>query len=564
MRYSNINGVALALVLCLVTQDALAQTVPSSVDPGQVIQRWRQEEEQTRLPSLTLPQERPSQSVAAGDVSGETFILKDVVLDHATVLTAAEVRDAVVSFLGKETGFTQLEAVAKRLTALYRGRGYILSSVFLAPQEIGEEGVVHFHAVEGRISAVVFEGAVSPSSRMKELAQEIQATAPVKAENVERGLLLMNDLPGVRARAVFRPAPVQTDAAELVILLEKQEAEYALALDNRGSRYLGPWQASGTGVWHNLIGRDNTITARALTSIPADELKYADVTHEQFLGSRGLKLSVHAATSKTRPGGNVSALDIQGDSQTLAARLSLPVWRSRPMNLTGYSGLSLLNTESVLAGVPDGKDRVRVMELGAAFDLTDRLSGKTEIESGLRKGVGFLGATPNGVGRSRLNGERNFTSFYGLVTRMQYLPRGFSAVLAAKGQYALDALLASEEFAVGGADFGRAYDSAEITGDHGAAGSFELRYAPEMTLVGVDDWHLYGFYDGGVVWNRDRVALDPVQESVISAGGGLRLALRGGAEAQFEAATPLTRTVAAGGGKNDVRFFMKLAHHFSK
>lgn len=563
MKRGYVRGVAVAAALCLAMPCAArAQAVPPSVDPGQVINRWPQEGDVFQAPILVLPED--DSAAPLQDIAGETFVLKEVVLDQATVLAPAEVRDAAAPFIGQETDFARLEALAAKLTALYRRKGYILSSVLLEPQEIGDDGIVHFRAVEGRLAAVTFEGSVSPSPRMERLAQSIRSAGPARAGDIERGLLLMNDLPGVGVRAVFRPSPMQAEASDLVILLEKEKNSYGIALDNRGSRYLGPWQASGTAEWKNLFGQDSATTARVLGSLPADELKYADLTHERFLGAGGLKLSLHAAASRTSPGGNVSGLDIQGDSRTLEGRLSMPVLRSRPMNLTVYSGVALLNTESMLLGVANGKDRVRVLELGAEFDVTDRLSGKTEGGGGLRRGMGFLGATKNGAGRSRQNGEHDFTSFYGMISRTQYLPRGFSAVLTAKGQYALDALLASEEFAVGGADFGRAYDAAEITGDHGLAGSLEMRYAPALTLPWVDDWQLYGFYDAGVVWNRDRVALDAARESAASTGGGVRLGLTAGTEAQLEAATPLTRTVAAGEEKSDTRFFVKLAHRFSK
>ena len=65
------------------------------------------------------------------------------------------------------------------------------------------------------------------------------------------------------------------------------------------------------------------------------------------------------------------------------------------------------------------------------------------------------------------------------------------------GQYALDPLFASEEFAVGGPVYGSAYDPAEITGDSGVAARAELRYSNTAPQASIDIFQIYGFYDMG-------------------------------------------------------------------
>jgi len=66
-----------------------------------------------------------------------------------------------------------------------------------------------------------------------------------------------------------------------------------------------------------------------------------------------------------------------------------------------------------------------------------------------------------------------------------------------QAQYALEPLLATEQFAYGGAQqaLGRAYDPAEIIGDRGMAGSLELRMnlSPEKRFW--QAMQLYVFYD---------------------------------------------------------------------
>src|SRR3546814_13175344 len=88
------------------------------------------------------------------------------------------------------------------------------------------------------------------------------------------------------------------------------------------------------------------------------------------------------------------------------------------------------------------------------------------------------------------------------------LGRRFVGRLRMTGQYSADRLSGNERLAVGGPDYGRAFDTALLSGDRGLAGSFELAFRPELTprLKGTE---IYGFIDGareiGRAEGRERV-----------------------------------------------------------
>jgi hemolysin activation/secretion protein len=121
-------------------------------------------------------------------------------------------------------------------------------------------------------------------------------------------------------------------------------------------------------------------------------------------------------------------------------------------------------------------------------------------------------------------------------------------------------LLLPEQFALGGARFGRAYDPAEITGDDAVAGSLELRYGRFVESRFLRSYQLYAFYDVGAVWNQD-VSDGTQRQSLASAGGGIRLALPQDFAASLEIAKALTRRVAAEGDK-PVRVFVSVSASF--
>ena len=70
---------------------------------------------------------------------------------------------------------------------------------------------------------------------------------------------------------------------------------------------------------------------------------------------------------------------------------------------------------------------------------------------------------------SRIDGRAVFTKVTLDVSRYQGISNEWGVYVAAMGQYAANPLLSAEEFRVGGARFGRAYNPSEISGDDGAA-----------------------------------------------------------------------------------------------
>ena len=137
--------------------------------------------------------------------------------------------------------------------------------------------------------------------------------------------------------------------------------------------------------------------------------------------------------------------------------------------------------------------------------------------------------------------------------------------LGAGGQWTDEPLLSSEQFALGGRRFGRAYEPAEIVGDRALAARIEPAYFGRAGGI-VQSWQLYGFWDGGKVWYRTipPSGQRPAQ-SLASAGFGTRLFASRSITATLEAAWPLTRPVAsrvADGEGNDMRILGSIVARF--
>lgn len=551
-----------AAIFFMQSVNAFAQQEPSSVQPGQVIQKF----EDRLLPKASRkegePKEKAGEQLLTAKEGG--FTLNQVVIMGATVYTQKDVDAAVKDFLGQKVDFAILGQIERQLTAKYRDDGYILSRVILEPQGI-KNGIVHYRAIEGYLSAVILEGDTKTQSDfLTSAVAKMKASRPLKSDDAERYLLLIDDLPGMTARSLFRPSPDVQNASEMVITVQQDPFEGYAAVDNRGSRFLGPWEVTGVAAENSMFNPFERTTLRVISSLPADEMRFFDISHEQQLGTEGTKAVFRVGATDTGPGGSVSNLDIAGDSVVYEAKLAHPFVRKRQFNWTGYASLNVLNSHSEIPGVSTAKDKVRTLRMGSSFDFTDSLAGVNLLDVQVRQGLDILDMTPAGVGRTRDNGEPEFTDFHVTATRIQQLPGNFSAALQVDGQRSLDPLLASEEIGLGGAVFGRAYDSSEIAGDDGVIGSIELRYSEfSPSWENVVSYQPYGFYDIGKVWNQDVVGInEEKKQSLASYGAGVRVNFKNNMEGGLEVAVPLTHTVASEGDDKPARVFIKLGKRF--
>jgi len=533
-------------------------TPPSSTNPG-VIMRGL-EEDNTTAPSrledvVVVPKEESS---GKGLSTVKTFVLKKVILDKPNVYTPEILFDMYKDMVGQKVSFADLNVIAQRVTKRYREDGYIFSRAILPPQKV-VDGVVHLRAVEGRIVHVKLVGNYTDKNGLiQKFADQIDTSQAANSKEIERYLLLINDLPGITAKSFIKPS-AETGGGDLIIDVEQKPFEGSASIDNRGGRYLGPERGTVVGAFNDVFGLHDRTTLRGILASDPRELEFGDITHEEQIGSDGAKITGRAAFTSSDPGGNISSLAIHGDSQMYDLEGLYPLLRSRQYNFNLVAGFNALDSVTDVAGTQTADDRVRTVRAGTRFDLTDPLKGVNQFEVMATQGISGLGATPDGLGRSRANGHEDFLKGDATATRVQQLPDLLSLMVSGTGQISNHPLLASEEFTVGGPTYGRAYDSGEITGDSGYAGVAELRYGgPVENNKLIQSYQAYTFIDYGKVNNQNPGAGESSEDSLTSTGLGMRFNLEQSFSGYVELDKPLNKPVASTGDTGSRLFFSVL------
>jgi hemolysin activation/secretion protein len=534
--------------------------VPTSAEPQQIEKRF------DNLAPRTISQptiEAPADEEGKGESKTKIFKLNSVQFEGNTVFSNEELSSMAAEYKGKQVSLFDLRNIARNITKKYRDAGYILSKAVLSPQKI-KDGVVKIQVMEGFISEVTFSGKVSGDGKIiKNFAEKIKSLRPINKADLERYLLLADDLPGVTARSVIRASSTTPGASELIINLEDKKQEYSVSADNYGSRFVGPYQLTGVAAFNSLFGMFDRTTFRTVNATQSDELFFYDILHEEQVFSEGTKLKVRFANSESQPGGRIQSLDIEGDSKTIEANLEHPFIRSRTTNLTGRTGFKTNDSRTNISGILQSNDRVRSWANGITLDFEDGLNSSNSISFDMTTGFDILGATEDGVGRSRSNGEHEFNKFNAEIIRLQKITDNISLFTSAAGQFSNDPLLSSEEASFGGRRYGRGYDPAEISGDKGAAGLAELRFNSDYQNVYVKNVQYYTFYDVAGVWNENILAGEQSKQTLASAGAGVRFNLKYDLTGDLSIAAPLTREVNAESNSGDEpRIFFSINKRF--
>ncbi len=561
-----------ALVIGITTAHAQVAQQTGIADPSRV------EKDQLRQPDLTpkvqpeVGVNRPAPLNAPAGAENVKFKLNAINFQGSTVYSDAELQSVFGGQLGQTISLADLYTIANELTIKYRNDGYILTQVVIPPQEISG-GSPTLRVVEGYVAGVTVqksdENAPVNMANIEAYAAGIQrGNAPLNTRDLERQLLIINDLPGVTARSVLSPSPTTPGAADLAIIIDYDPIDGIVSVDDYGSRYLGPIQVGAAATLNSMLGQNEAINAQ-LVMAPQSwyELAYGSVGYEQPIGTLGTKIHFRASATDTDPGYDLEQFDVKGRSYLLNAGLTHPFIRSRAENLYGRLNFDWRRVKSENNIEPDRKDHLSVLRAGGRYEFIDTIfgAGANTLDLEVSKGLNILGANEEGdANMTRAGGDPQFTKLEAEIQRLQRVTNDVNLLLAARGQWASDALLSSEEFSVGGINSGRGYDPSEISGDRGVSARAELQWDEPLKFDSknfVEDYQLFGFYDIGRVWNEDATTSTQKRDSIASVGGGVRFDLPYQIDADLAVAFPMTRVVATQKDR-DPKFYFSVSKRF--
>ncbi|MDQ2187363.1 ShlB/FhaC/HecB family hemolysin secretion/activation protein [Alcaligenaceae bacterium A4P071] len=510
-------------MLSLVGQTAWSQQFPNAGSQLQQI---------TPVPALPKPSpdiriERPDVDTGAAPAGQEKIVVNSLAFDGATAFSEAQLRDVAGFVPGNALTLAELRSIAAKVADYYRQQGYFVAQAYLPAQEVND-GRVTVAVVEGRYGAISLRNQSRLSNQVATaMLGDVTSGETVRIADLERGLLLMSDLPGVAVKSTLAPG-ANAGASDLIVDVDPgQTVTGSIDADNHGNRYTGRPRGGAVVNLNNLAGLGDVASVRMLTSL--DGLNYGRASYQIQAGQA--KIGIAYAHLDYKLGREFSSLDANGTAKVASIYGSYPLVRSRDANT--YVQVAFENkrfTDRIDATSTSAKKETQVLTLSLNGDRLNAFGGRSVSSYAFNGVLGTLdqkNAAVRAVDRMSARTEGSYEKLGVNLAHLQGVARDTFLYAGISGQLASKNLDASEKMSLGGMGAVRAYPEGEAQGDQGYVFTLEARQSlPQLASYVPGQVQLVAFVDTGYVkFRKDNWAQGRNSRTLSGAGVGVNWAV---------------------------------------
>jgi len=505
------------ILISLIPVLCIAQPPDISVpDAGQIL---RQQELNTpKLDHFPPPETYEEPEVLEAPEKGVTIAVKSIVINGGESLESREVLQALVAdAIGQRLDFAQLQKLTNLISQHLKAKGWLLTKAYLPKQDV-TEGHIQITIIQGHLEindegqSITIERA--PDTRLnndviQERMRYIISGDTLQGDNLNRTLLLLNELPGIQAKTALEKGKKAGTSRLGLNVKEGNLIKGNATLDDTGSHYTGTWVGNFNVSVNDPFGIGELFS---VGSTHAENLNLGRISFSAPIGYNGLQLNTRYSYLDYSVGRELRKLDSAGVAQTGGIGLSYPFIKSRTFTFSGSADYTIKAMHDSSMNVITSEKQIDSGKVGVNGQYMDHFWGVVGLNQfSYDVSVGnvdlFLDkerAADSSSAKSRgIYDKHNFN-----YTRLQKLTDNLSLFLATNGQWADGNLSSSEKFVLGGSSSVRAYPSGEASGDSGYVTNFEMRYdVPYKSEIGTVQ--LIGFFDSGYIvlhekrWKND-------------------------------------------------------------
>ncbi|ECY2492839.1 ShlB/FhaC/HecB family hemolysin secretion/activation protein [Salmonella enterica] len=497
----------LALIVCTGVQAAVMPSMPGAGTLGNQLRQ-----ESVRTPAapvsapLVLPEEGQARHALSADNHTTVSVKRVVFTDNPPGLkglSEADLQRELATDLNHPQTFAGLEAMAQKITALYRHHGLLVARAVLPPQTM-KDGVLTIRIIPGRYDSAHISNTSSVSTSVAQ--RLVSSTTPqgdvVTRKRLEREALLLGEIPGVNAQVSMKTGSQQGTTAPEITLTPGQRFGGYVGLDNQGDPTTGRSRVMLGGYANNLLGLGDQLRVDLLDAYEKSDLFNGSLDYSLLAGG-GYGTRVGVNYSHLNYHYNLSGLGFNGYSDNWGLYVTQPWIRTSrarvDVRLDGGQQF-LTDTYPDELGVMAGKGRKQVSS--GALTLTGSVA---DLPGGVT-GFGITGTTGNvdlrnGTARLWNQNSGQFSRLNYQLNHDQQVWGPFSVYAGVNGQMTNNNLDASQKFLMGGPSAVRAYDIGDGSVDQGVVGTAEVRShwsLPALAWLGNNPGlTLATFYDQG-------------------------------------------------------------------
>ncbi len=481
------------LALSCLAVESRAQTVP---DAGSLLQQI-QRQQQPELPAKAKPLFAPPPVLKS--LGQETVVVTEFRFAGNTLLSNARLARVVASYKGRKLTFNELQDAAIAVATAYRKAGWVVRAYL--PQQDITSGIVLIQIVEAKFGAVRVDGTTRvANSRITSVIEAAQRPgAPLSADAMDRGLLLLNDMPGVVTEGSLAEGQAEGETDLVVKVKDGPIVTGNVEADNAGQRSTGLSREIANVSFNSPFGWGDRIDAMLLHSLGSD---YERAAYSQPVGNAGWRLGVNASQLTYHVvTADLAGLDARGTSTTVGFESSYPLIRARLENLYFSFAFDDKRFDNKSHDIINSAYSVRVASIGLYGNLFDSLygGGANNASFTFEEGnVDLAGSPSEAADAATVRGAGAFSKLHFSAGRQQTITDRFSLYADISGQVVSKNIDSSERFYLGGSTGVRAYPENEGGGAEGLLLNLEARERLPL------NFNLVGFFDiGSVEMNKN-------------------------------------------------------------
>jgi hemolysin activation/secretion protein len=534
-----------------------AQVAPGA---GQLLQQAPQAPvpQQADKPSLSIPESREAKSadttpipVIRFEVSGNKSF--DTVTLH----------ELVASGEGHTLTLGQIDALVARISAWYHQHGYALSYAYIPAQSVNN-GIIKVKVIEARYGKIKITNASHVNEELvRKTVGDLRPGEQVDSGDLERGLLLLQDLPGANAHAVLSPGSNTGESDLAVQVAPSARVTGQVGVDDLGDVYTGRTRGSASINVNNLLGLGDVLGANLMTA--GNGFTLGQVSYQATVNGFGTRVGASYSELYYAVGDSLQSAGAHGTAGMASAWLVQPLIRSADLNLSTRLEYDHRDLDDVLSSAGlDDRRHIDSVALSLLLDWRDDLLGGGDNHANLSVTPGvvtFGNAAAQAADVAAANTHGNSVILNAGLDRLQTVAGDTALYGSVSWQYSDENLDSSQQWLLGGADSVRGYRVSTIGGSSGVLGTLELRHIFRFQSIGPLQGSV--FLDNGFVkvaawnWAADQNAYD-----LSSAGLGLAWAGRDGLVVKVQVAEPFGGAPQAIGGRPGTQVWAQLVQSF--
>lgn len=506
----------------------------------------------------------PDAANGANQDDGTLIVVRRWNFVGASAISEAELGKLLSPYTGREIGLPELYAATATVTNAYRERGYSYARASLPAQDI-TDGQVTVQLLEARLSEVVLDNhTASEGRRFQSLVGGFHIGQPLRASELERAVLLANDLPGIRAKAELGPGE-QIGQTRVSLRLDQNRSYSGLVhVDNQGSESLDRNRVLASLSADNALGY---FEHAQLTGVFNDDrLQFAQLELGKYLRP-GTQLLARGLHSEYAVGGSFAALGVDGRAEIGTLALQQSWVRSLGLNLSSLSELAYKRgTDRTRAISANDDNRILSFSQSLSGDWLDDWWRGGYSALYLSYSYGELSILDPAQQRSDSLLLRSEGHFHVGRVQLQHSRRlwdGAQLQLSGQGQLASRNLHSLEEVGYGGFSGVRAYPQGEGTGDEGFLLRAELRQA---TAPVSEAPVLLAFADSALVRRNNQAFVGQTEDNarhLSGYGAGVEISTPFGVSGNLLFARPWGDAVSEVRGERATQYWFQFDYRFA-